>query len=110
MNKLFFVVSILLAASYTSAEQITCTGKINKVGFLPMYAGKVIALETDYRTSVWAGTHGEEKADMVMSLLLSAFMSDKEVSIQWNTLGATTCDQIEQWTAGVKIDRVYVNK
>lgn len=110
MKKLIFICSIFLVAGYTNAAQISCTGKISKVGFLPEYSGKVIAVNTAYRSSIWATTSADEKTDTVMSLLLAAFMADKEVSIQWETLGATTCDQIEQWTGGVKIERIYINQ
>jgi len=108
-----YLVRILLLVgivSFSSAEQISCTGRLTRVGFLPQYGGKVIAIDTEYRSGIWAKTVTEDKTEMVMSLLLAGLMADKTMLIQYNTQGATKCTEIEQWTGAITVERVFVEK
>ena len=109
MTKKLFLLGLCMLGSQVQAAQLTCTGKLTQVGFMPQYTGKVLSINTDYRTNISVTAVSEDKADMVMSLLLSALMADKAVTIQYNLDSTITCAQIAQWTP-ITIERVFVNK
>lgn len=91
----------------TNAVEVNCTGKVLSVGFLPEYSGKVLAIDMSYRSNIWARTTDSSKADMTLSLLLAAMLSNKEVTMQLNTHGATECEAIEKWST-ITIERLVV--
>lgn len=89
---------------------MNCVGKIDNVGYLPQYGGSLLSVSMDYRGGILAHAFSSDYMDKVMSIMLTAFIADKEVSIQWKTLGATTCKEIEQWSGGIAIERITILK
>ncbi|WNO10347.1 hypothetical protein [Teredinibacter sp. KSP-S5-2] len=110
--KLLTTLIFILFSNVALATSVTCSGEISRVGFLPMYGGKVIAFDTTYQTEIWAKVMDADtdpsKTDMVMSMLLAATLANKPVSIRFKTLGATSCETIEKYTGGVLIERIFL--